>query len=77
MVGHQYYCMSFFTYCSIQIITCQSEMAGQGMHVQSQANIFVFIITVPVNVISSGSQLPQSGIGIPASGFSPVPLVMD
>jgi hypothetical protein len=52
-------------------------MAGQGMHVQSQANIFVFIITVPVNVISSGSQLPQSGIGIPASGFSPVPLVMD
>jgi hypothetical protein len=27
--------------------------------------------------ISSGSQLPQSGIGIPASGFSLVPLVMD
>jgi hypothetical protein len=25
--------------------------------------------------ISSGSQLPQSGISIPASGFSPVPLV--
>jgi hypothetical protein len=24
--------------------------------------------------ISSGSQLLQSGIGIPASGFSPVPL---
>ncbi len=27
--------------------------------------------------ISSGSQLPQSGIGIPASGFRPVPLVTD
>ena len=27
--------------------------------------------------ISSGSQLTQSGIGIPASGFSPVPLVTD
>ncbi len=27
--------------------------------------------------ISSGSQLLQSGIGIPASGFSPVPLVTD
>jgi hypothetical protein len=27
--------------------------------------------------ISSGSQLPKSGIGIPASGFNPVPLVMD
>jgi hypothetical protein len=26
---------------------------------------------------SSGGQLPQSGIGIPASGFSPVPLVTD
>jgi hypothetical protein len=25
---------------------------------------------------STGSQLPQSGIGILASGFSPVPLVM-
>ncbi len=27
--------------------------------------------------ISSGNQLLQSGIGIPASGFSPVPLVTD
>jgi hypothetical protein len=27
--------------------------------------------------ISSGSQLAQSGIGIPASRFSPVPLVTD
>jgi hypothetical protein len=27
--------------------------------------------------ISSGSRLLQSGIGIPASGFSPVPLVTD
>jgi hypothetical protein len=27
--------------------------------------------------ISSGSMLPQSGIGIPASGFSPVQLVTD
>jgi hypothetical protein len=27
--------------------------------------------------ISSGSQLPQSGIGIPASGFNPVPLFTD
>jgi hypothetical protein len=27
--------------------------------------------------ISSGSQLLQSGIGIPASGFSPIPLVTD
>jgi hypothetical protein len=27
--------------------------------------------------ISSGSQLPQSGIDIPASGFSPVPLITD
>jgi hypothetical protein len=27
--------------------------------------------------ISSGSQLPQSSIGIPTSGFSPVPLVTD
>ncbi len=27
--------------------------------------------------ISSGSQLLQSGIGIPAPGFSPVPLVTD
>jgi hypothetical protein len=27
--------------------------------------------------ISSGSQLLQSGIGIPASGFSPLPLVKD
>jgi hypothetical protein len=27
--------------------------------------------------ISSGSHLPQSGIGIPAAGFSPVPLVTD
>jgi hypothetical protein len=27
--------------------------------------------------ISSGSQLLQSGMGIPASGFSPVPLVTD
>jgi hypothetical protein len=27
--------------------------------------------------ISSGSQLPQSAIGIPVSGFSPVPLVTD
>ncbi len=27
--------------------------------------------------ISSGSQLPQSRIGIPTSGFSPVPLVTD
>jgi hypothetical protein len=29
------------------------------------------------NGIPSGRQLPQSGIGIPASGFSPVPLVTD
>jgi hypothetical protein len=27
--------------------------------------------------ISSGSQLSQSGIGIPASGFNPVPLLTD
>jgi hypothetical protein len=27
--------------------------------------------------ISSGSQLPQSGIGIPASGVSPVALVTE
>jgi hypothetical protein len=31
----------------------------------------------PASAISSGSHLPQSGIGIPASGFSPVPLVTD
>jgi hypothetical protein len=30
-----------------------------------------------VKGISSGGQLPQSGIGIPASGFSPVPLVKE
>ncbi len=30
-----------------------------------------------VRGISSGSQRPQSGIGIPASGFSPLPLVTD
>jgi hypothetical protein len=35
---------NFFTYCSIQIITCQSEMAGSACSIPGK--FFKFIVTL-------------------------------